>query len=64
MKNWLKQRPCLSIRCLEREAGLPTKTLSHWLNGRRELTEHHKSKLIPVLKHYGFGKADEGGKEN
>lgn len=64
MKDWLKQRTCLSLRCLERKAELPAKTLSHWLNGRRELTEDHKSKLIPVLQHYGFEKADEGGKEN
>jgi len=54
MKDWLKERPCLSLRCLEREAGLPTKTLSHYLQGRRELNEQHLQKLTPVLERYGW----------
>lgn len=52
--NWLKERPCLSLRCLEREAGLPLKTLDHYVSGRRELNEHHKEKLKPILNRYGW----------
>ena len=54
MKKWLKERPCLSLRCLEREADLPIKTLDHYVAGRRELNEANKKKLIPVLKKYGY----------
>lgn len=54
MKDWLKERPCLSLRCLEREAGLPAKTLSHYMQGRRELNEQHLQKLKPVLERYGW----------
>lgn len=52
--NWLKERPCLSLRCLEREAGLPVKTLDHYVSGRRELNEQHQQKLKPVLVRYGW----------
>lgn len=54
MKQWLKDRPCLSLRCLEKEAGLPVKTLSHFLNDRRELNKKHLEKLVPILTKYGF----------
>lgn len=54
MKEWLKERPCLSLRCLERESGLPVKTLDHFVSGRRELNEQHKKKLKPVLERYGW----------
>jgi len=54
LQNWLKERPCLSLRCLEREAGLPAKTLSHYVQGRRELNEQHLQKLMPVLERYGW----------
>ena len=54
MKEWLKERPCLSLRCLEKAAGIPTKTLSHYVNGRRKLNAEHIEKLKPVLIKYGF----------
>jgi len=54
IKKWLIDRSCLSLRCLEREADLPRKTLSHFVNGRRKLSAEHIEKLIPVLAKYGF----------
>ena len=54
IKKWLINRPCLSFRCLEKEADLPTKTLSHYVNGRRELNDQHLKKLTKVLVKYGF----------
>ena len=54
IKEWLTERPCLSLRCLETEADLPTKTLSHYVNGRRKLSAEHIEKLMPVLSKYGF----------
>ena len=59
MKGWLKNHQCLSLRCLEKQAGLPIKTLDHYVSGRRELNEDHIKKLEPVLKLYGFEKANE-----
>lgn len=54
VKEWLKERRCLSLRCLEKEAQLPTKTLSHFVNDRRELNNEHLKKLTKVLVKYGF----------
>jgi len=61
MKNWLKEHPCLSLRCLEKKADIPEGTLKHYMAGRRELNEKHKEKLLPVLQSYGFEKANAGG---
>jgi len=44
---------CISISAIEAEAGIPQKTLSHFLKGRRNLNADHVEKLIPVL--MGFG---------
>lgn len=52
--KFLKDRPSLSLRGLETEADLPTKTLSHYVNGRRKLSAEHIEKLTPVLLKYGF----------
>lgn len=52
--DFLKDRPSISLRGLETEADLPTKTLSHYVNGRRKLSAEHIEKLIPVLSKYGF----------
>lgn len=59
MKQFFKDRPCLSILCIEREAGIPKKTLEHYLKGRRELNQQHKEKLIPVLEKYGYKNDDD-----
>jgi len=52
--EFLKNRPSISLRGIETEADLPTKTLSHYVNGRRKLSAKHIEKLIPVLLKYGF----------
>lgn len=54
IKHWLKERPSISLRGLEMESDLPTKTLSHYVNGRRKLSAEHIEKLIPILSKYGF----------
>ena len=45
---------CLSVRMIEREAGVPDKTLDHFLKGRRILNPIHLDKLIPVLVDFGY----------
>lgn len=51
--NEIRQR-CLSISAIEREAGMPKKTLSHFLKLRRGLSEKHAERLKEVLKNFGF----------
>ena len=45
---------CLSVRMIEREAGVPDKTLDHFLKGRRVLNPIQLDKLIPVLVDFGY----------
>ena len=45
---------CLSVRMIEREAGVPNKTLDHFLKGRRVLNPIQLDKLIPVLVDFGY----------
>ena len=54
IKEFLKRNKCLSYRCLEREAGIPAKTIDHYMNGRRRLNASHISKLTPILERYGY----------
>lgn len=54
LKYWLKSHNCISVRCLENEAGIPNTTLSHFIAGRRGLTQGHLDKLLPVLNRYGY----------
>lgn len=51
--NEIRQR-CLSISALEREAGMPKKTLAHFLKGRRALSAKHIEKLKTMLANFGF----------
>ncbi len=46
--------PSLSLSGLEKEANLPSSTLSKALSGNRSLNYSHIEKLIPVLNRYGF----------
>lgn len=48
------RRRCLSISAIEREAGIPQKTLAHFLKGRRGLSKNHVEKLKKVLGEMGF----------
>jgi hypothetical protein len=52
--NWLEQRKCLSLRCLELQAEIPNRTLSHLINTDRNITENNLKKLLPILIDYGF----------
>ena len=45
---------CLSVRRIEREAGVPDKTLDHFLNGRRVLNQIQTNKLIIILIDFGY----------
>lgn len=58
IREWLKERKSLSLTSIERESGIPAKTLSHYMNGRRNLNESHIRKLTPVLMKYGYASND------
>ena len=45
---------CLSVRMIEREAGVSDKTLDHFIKGRRVLNLIQLDKLIPVLVDFGY----------
>ena len=47
------RRRCLSISALEREAGVPQKTLAHFLKGRRKLSTRHIERLKLILENFG-----------
>lgn len=51
---FLNQNPALSLSILEKEAGLPSSTLSKAMAGRRILNDKHLMALTPVLGKYGF----------
>lgn len=45
-----KNTSCLNVRGIELAAGLPPKTLDHFLKGRRPLNEDAAKKIVAVLK--------------
>jgi hypothetical protein len=45
---------CLSVLALEELAGIPPKTLSHFLKGRRGLNKGHLENILPVLREFGY----------
>ncbi|MBU1820853.1 MAG: ParA family protein [Bacteroidetes bacterium] len=52
--DFLHQNPALSLSILEKEAGLPSSTLSKVMAGRRILNDKHLQSLGPVLSKYGL----------
>ena len=44
-----KNTSCLNVRGIELAAGVPPKTLDHFLKGRRPLNEDAATKIITVL---------------
>jgi chromosome partitioning protein len=52
--DFLQQNPALSLSILEKEAGLPSSTLSKVMAGRRSLNDKHLQALSPVLSKYGL----------
>ncbi|MEZ5034724.1 MAG: hypothetical protein R2796_07025 [Chitinophagaceae bacterium] len=45
---------CLNVRGIELAAGLPPKTLDHFLKGRRTLNEDAAKKIVAVLKKLSY----------
>ncbi len=52
--GFLNQNPALSLSILEKEAGLPSSTLSKAMAGHRILNDKHLAALAPVLGKYGL----------
>lgn len=53
LRTFLAQRPALSLRALEKEARLPTRTLQRIVGGR-DLPPKHVPALLAVLAKYGW----------
>lgn len=53
-KYFEKNTSCLNVRGIELAAGLPPKTLDHFLKGRRSLNDDAAKKIIAVLKQLAF----------
>lgn len=49
-----KNTSCLNVRGIELSAGLPPKTLDHFLKGRRPLSEDVAKKIVDVLKRLSY----------
>jgi len=56
LKEWLKKRPAISIRQLEKEAGVPSTTLAQYLGGTRKLPKKYHSQVLGASRKYGFKK--------
>lgn len=57
--NWLKDKPCISIECIERQANVPNDTVRHFINDRRNIPEKHFFKVTNILSKYGFVELNE-----
>lgn len=53
-KKWIRERPAISVRQLEAEAGIPRTILNKVLNGHRELPQRYERELLIVAIYYGF----------
>ena len=49
-----EMRKLVRVRGVEEMAGLPVKTLIHFLKYRRDLRDDHVAKLLPILKKVGY----------
>jgi len=49
-----KNTSCLNVRGIELAAGVPPKTLDHFLKGRRSLNEDTAKKISAVLKKLAY----------
>jgi predicted transcriptional regulator len=61
IKNYFTERRlrCLSVSAIEKEAKVPSKTLSHFLKGRRMMNLEHLERIVPVLVDFGYIPFDE-----
>lgn len=55
--KFLRQKPALNLSQIEKESGLPSRTLHKAFSGSLKLNEKHCQLLEPVLRNYGY--ADE-----
>lgn len=51
---FFQKNPALSLSVIEKEAGLPSSTLSKAVAGKRNLNEKHLQALQPVVSKYGY----------
>lgn len=52
--RFLNDRKCLSVRCLEAEAEIPTSTIAQAKTGNRNIPEEAIEKIEVALKRYGY----------
>ncbi|GAB3168776.1 ParA family protein [Telluribacter humicola] len=52
--EFFQKNPALSLSVIEKEAGLPSSTLSKAVAGKRNLNDKHLQALQPVVTKYGF----------
>jgi chromosome partitioning protein len=52
--RFIRQKPALNLTQLEKEAGLPKKTLHKALQGTLTLNEKHCRLIEPILRNYGY----------
>lgn len=53
-KYFEKNASCLNVRGIELAAGVPPKTLDHFLKCRRSLSQDATKKIVAVLKQLSF----------
>ena len=54
LREWLISHSALSIRKLEKQAGLPLDTVRHFIKNRRGLGSQHLKCVEGFLKDYGY----------
>ncbi|GAB3923679.1 hypothetical protein GCM10028804_22550 [Larkinella terrae] len=47
-------RKLVRVQIVEKMAGIPVKTLVHFLKSRRDLRDDHLVKIVPVLEKVGY----------
>ena len=51
---FLKERDCISIGCIEKQANIPLTTIAQVKTGKRKLPADHIEGLEKALKKYGY----------
>ncbi len=62
LKEWLLSRPYISANVLEKNCDIPSRSLNHFLTGRRKLRDEYYLKVCKELSRCGF-KANGKGVE-
>jgi len=52
--EYFDTHPSINVFGIEREAGLPARTLHNYLKGHKPLPEKHYPAIVEVLKRYGL----------